>query len=507
MRCSSRLSLWLGYFVTGCLAVSSERNEPLTDPTATATATSAISGPMQSALDACVSRNGGEAVVGKPFNNGGGAAPHLWGNGLAVDRTGGSIGVNMCMLKANTTTAWNVRGAIRAAYLASGGPNGMAGYPTEDEGPRVAGGFARQTFEGGEFRHTAGRYVFEPAGPKAATEVFPISCPPTGFSPSKTSGPLVIDGKSDVVISGVKISNPSGSCISVRGGSRNVRIENSEIGPCYKYGVAVLDSTSVTVSNNYIHDVMGNAVHIEKGALVEARSNCLQRAMSGVFVQDSRVIAIERNSIRNVKRLRSGDAPEATLKELEALYRGQAVQFNRVNDGGNRIACNLAQNDPGLSNAEDAFNVHTSNGTSQAPIDVVGNRVFGGGPSKTGGGVLIGDGGGSYQVLRGNVGSNPGQYGIAIAGGSHMSMYGNTVFGAAQPNFTNVGMYIWKASEITPTCDDVNIAGNRIKYFSGDGKENPFWDGKNCSNVKIGANDLHASIGAEVIDTIPAECR
>jgi Right handed beta helix region len=499
MKCARRF-FWFAYLGlgAGCFAADAGR-EPIGNNAAAATA--------ESALDDCLARNGGEAALGKPFNNGGGTAPHRWGNGLTVDRNGGTVGLNMCMLKTNGATAWNVRGAIRGAYLAMGGPNGTAGHPLEDEGVRTPGGFAQQRFEGGTFRHTAGRYVFEAAGPKAATEAFPISCPPAGFAPVTNSGPIVLDGKSDVVISGVKISNPSGACITIRGGSRNIRIENSEIGPCYKYGVAVLDASQVTVSNNYIHDVFGNGVHIERAALVQALGNCVQRTVAGVLAQDARVISVERNSIRNVKRLQVGDAPEGTLKELEALYRGQAVQFNRVSDGGNRIACNLVQNDPGASNAEDAINVHTSNGTAQAPIDVVGNRVQGGGPSKTGGGVLIGDGGGSYQVSRGNIGSNPGQYGIAIAGGSHMAMYGNTVFGAAQPGFTNVGMYIWKASTITPTCDDLNVAGNRVKYFRGDGVENPFWDGKNCTNVKLGSNDLHATIGAEVIDTVPSECR
>ncbi len=496
-------SAWvlMSYLCVACADATPEGAEPFETNASLATAT------PQPALDTCLSRNGGDVALGKPVNNGGGALPHAWGNGIVVDRNGGSVGANLCMQKTGASTAWNVRGAIREAYIAAGGPRGAAGYPLEDEGSRSAGGFARQRFEGGEFRHTAGRYVFEPAGPKAATESFPVACPPPGFVASKSSGPIVIDGKNDVVISGVKISNPSGPCITIRGGSRSVRVENSEIGPCYKYGVAVLDATQVSVSNNYIHDIVGNGVHVERAASVESRGNCIQRTVSAVFAQDSRFISVDRNSIRNVKRLKVGDLTDAALQEIEGLYRGQAVQFNRVSDGGSRIACNLVQNDVGLSNAEDAFNVHASNGTAQAPIDLAGNRVLGGGPSKTGGGFLIGDGGGSNQVSRGNIGVNPGQYGVAIAGGSHMSMYGNVIFGTAQPNFTNVGMYVWRASGVTPTCDDLTVGGNRIKYFSGNGQENPFWDGKNCTGAKIATNDLHAAIGADVIDTIPAECR
>src|SRR6478609_6108126 len=47
----------------------------------------------------------------------------------------------------------------------------------------------------------------------------------------KKSEPLVIDGKSDLTISGLEIANPRGNGITIRN-SKRIRIEGCKIGPC-----------------------------------------------------------------------------------------------------------------------------------------------------------------------------------------------------------------------------------------------------------------------------------
>jgi len=67
--------------------------------------------------------------------------------------------------------------------------------------------------------------------------------------------------------------------------------------------------------------------------------------------------------------------------------------------------------------------------TSQGIKFVRGNWIRGGGPSTSGGGINIGDYGGSYQITENNILVNPGQYGIGISGGNNMIMRNNKVYG------------------------------------------------------------------------------
>jgi hypothetical protein len=96
--------------------------------------------------------------------------------------------------------------------------------------------------------------------------------------------------------------------------------------------------------------------------------------------------------------------------------RGQFVQFDHGSGAGNEIAWNRGVDEEGASNAEDIVNMFMSNGTVDRPINIHNNCFSGGGPSQSGGGILLGDGGGSYQIAQDNVLINPGQYGVAIAG-------------------------------------------------------------------------------------------
>lgn len=47
----------------------------------------------------------------------------------------------------------------------------------------------------------------------------------------------------------------------------------------------------------------------------------------------------------------------------------------------------------------DAINLYKSNGIAGDPIQVIGNRIRGGGPSTSGGGIMTGDQGGSYILV------------------------------------------------------------------------------------------------------------
>ena len=59
----------------------------------------------------------------------------------------------------------------------------------------------------------------------------------------------------------------------------------------------------------------------------------------------------------------------------------------------------------------------------------------------SGGGIMLGDDGGAYEVAERNVLVDPGQYGIGVASGNNMTVRDNRIYGRKQ-DFTNVGIYV-----------------------------------------------------------------
>jgi nitrous oxidase accessory protein NosD len=274
----------------------------------------------------------------------------------------------------------------------------------------------------------------------------------------KKAEPLVIDGKADLTISGLDIANPKGNGITIRN-SKRIRIENCKIGQCNGEAVNIYACDGVTVSGNRFEAVS-----------------------TGVYALESRRIEVIRNRCLDVR----GPFP-----------RGQLAQFDKVTGGGNRINQNVALNVLGKSSPEDVINIYKSSGTPDDPIQVIGNKIRGGGPSDSGGGIMTGDGGGAYIVVRGNILVDPGQYGIAIAGGHHIQILGNKVFGKGQP-FTNVGIYVWNQSK-APS-DGHTVKGNQVRWFNKAGIENPCWDAKNCGTVAgWDSNDWHADLHDQIL--------
>jgi predicted small lipoprotein YifL len=300
------------------------------------------------------------------------------------------------------------------------------------------------------------------------------------------SGPIVINGENDVVISGMHISNPNGSCIKIINGATNIIVENSEIGPCGENGIDILsESNNITIRNNYIHDTLGEGVYTYLAELIKIKYNQIERTAGGVYAVSSKQIDTSYNKIRNVQ----GPFP-----------RGQLIQYAFVKGGGNRITYNIGINEPGVSAPQDAINLYKSRGLPDDQMIVSNNVIIGGGPSVSGGGILLGDGGttSSYQVARDNILVNPGMYGVGIAGGHHNQLLNNTVYGKQQ-SFTNVGVYVW--DQYDSNCADNTVRGNRVNYTNKDGQKNHRWDGGNCGTINGWSdNEWGAPIGEEIAD-------
>jgi parallel beta-helix repeat protein len=177
--------------------------------------------------------------------------------------------------------------------------------------------------------------------------------------------------------------------------------------------------------------------------------------------------------------------------------RGQFVQFNNVNGGYNQINGNICENILGQSNPEDAISLFQCYGVAGNPIRVNGNVIRGGGPSTSGGGIMLGDSGGAYIVADGNMLVNPGQYGMAISGGSNNSITNNIVYGASQ-SFTNIGMYV-AAFGSFPIVNST-VSGNRVKFYNAAGVLNGAWVGPGVTTpAGWSTNDWDANIDATIL--------
>lgn len=269
----------------------------------------------------------------------------------------------------------------------------------------------------------------------------------TGFfvlmgSHSAKGETLVINGMSDVVISSKQFTNPQGNCIEILN-SKNITIEKNIIRNCGGEGIAMENSTNVAILANQIEEVR-----------------------TGVYAATSTAIRVENNTFKNVK----GPMP-----------RGQFVQFNKVRGGGNRINSNRGVNVRGQSNPEDMISLFQSCGTALDPIQVNGNTLEGGGPSKSGSGIMTGDSGGCYIRVKDNVLINPGNVGIGIAGGTNIEVLHNTVY-SEQTDVSNVGIYVWNVA--SPECHSHTVRDNMVKWTNKDGKLNPAWNAGTCGAIK-----------------------
>ncbi|MFC7690417.1 right-handed parallel beta-helix repeat-containing protein [Paeniroseomonas aquatica] len=277
------------------------------------------------------------------------------------------------------------------------------------------------------------------------------------------------------------------ACLVVAG-QRDVVIENRTIGPCGGYGIVVTGSERVTIRNVALRDTGDIAVYILGSRDIEVSGNRVRNALSGIFAQDSTGVRVRCNRLEDMR----GPVP-----------RGQFVQFDSVHGGGNAISCNHGRNRPGAGDPEDAISLYKSHGLPDSPIRVEGNVIIGGGPSRSGGGIMLGDAGGSHAVAHRNILVDPGQYGIAVASGEHMAITENRIL-ARRQDFTNVGISVW--NQYPTPCGDITVRGNAVSWISRSGAANPSGTPV-CGPVQgLGQNRLAASLSPAMAEDLPPDC-
>lgn len=262
------------------------------------------------------------------------------------------------------------------------------------------------------------------------------------------------------------LTNPDGPCLSIKE-MTEITIENLRIGPCGGHGIDVFASRNIVIRNVTIEQTRGSGILVLNSRNVAIERNAIDDAISSVSVQGSQGVVVRCNRLRNPR----GPIP-----------RGQFVQFGQVYGTGNVISCNVGVNEPGKGQPEDAISIYKSSGTVQSPILVERNTIVGGGPSPSGGGIMLGDGGGSYLVARDNILEDPGQYGIGVAGEHDIEVSGNVVVARSQP-FTNVGISVWRQDP--PECRNIVVKNNLVHWIAARGGPNPWWKGPGyCRKVE-----------------------
>ena len=291
-----------------------------------------------------------------------------------------------------------------------------------------------------------------------------------------------IIARSGDVITGKSISNPNGPCIIVNQ-VKHVTITGNQIGPCgtdprYEVGISVNQSNDI--------QIIGNTFKAVSSALYATSSQLGQLLFEG-------------NQATEIR----GPAP-----------RGQLVQLNQYSGPHIVIRCNVSDqaiggyiNQDGKGGPEDHINIYKSSGTLNSPIQILDNKLRGGG-SKSGGGILAVDGGdGANVLIEGNTLVDAGQYGIGIPAGENIIVKHNRIF-ANSHTWTNVGIYVWNQYAGT-ACSRTEISGNQVNYRNQKGLPNPYWNSGNCGKVSITEpNRLQdTSITQAIWNESPSACK
>jgi len=286
----------------------------------------------------------------------------------------------------------------------------------------------------------------------------------------KKSGVIQHTRQSNFVIEGLEFSGTQGDIISLYA-CENVIIRNNKFLSSNNIGIYLTDCKNITIIDNSFDNV--------RTALRAHRSETVKFDYNDVFNLGG-LLALSDNTIN-----------------------GFAALFDKVTGSGNSISYNAIENIFGDSSPGDIINVNQSNGTLQSPIIVKGNWIRGGGPSPNGGGILLGDIGGSYQIAEDNILVDPGQYGIGIAGGHNMTVRNNKIY-AKKQYFTNVALYATNYYENEfGKSHTIRMENNIVNYTNSNGVSGQsWWIGDNMKPVAgIETNKYDKNLTASILPT------
>lgn len=289
----------------------------------------------------------------------------------------------------------------------------------------------------------------------------PVIVPSTGYLSLPLSSAKTISGQANQII-------------------ENLRFENTTTQSLY-----ISNSSNITIRNCFFNKSAAEAIVVENSKNITIEKCLFNGVTTGVYAASSQAIKVANNQFVNV-RMRADNSS-----------RGQFVQFNNVTGAGNEISGNNGENFTGESNPEDMISLFKCYGTSTSPILVKDNKGKGGGPSLSGGGIVCGDYGGDYIHIENNQLVNPGNYGIAIAGGNYNILNNNRVYSDFH-SYNNAGVIIW--GQQGAACSNVRYTNNRINWPYKLGGQNNLYNNGNCGAVLNTGNVYNETLAVMMPD-------
>lgn len=238
-----------------------------------------------------------------------------------------------------------------------------------------------------------------------------------------------------------------------------------------------------------VYGVKNVGLYIFNSNNITARNSYYENVASGVLVLNSETVKVDSNQFRN----------------MQGLYpRGSFVQFASVTGPNCSISYNKGENFDGKSSTRNMIDVITSYGTAGNPIQVNFNQLRANNPTNTdGGGIMLGDNQGDYQIASYNIIVSPGSYGVAIAGGKNNTLLSNKIFspphaGSASSSY---GVMVYNLTPVSGNCFNLNVRGNFINWFSDKyHRYNPIFNPGSCTSISgLALNILNANINASIL--------
>lgn len=230
--------------------------------------------------------------------------------------------------------------------------------------------------------------------------------------------------------------------------------------------IGLYDCENVIIRNNRFRLSNKRGIYLYNCKNVIIIDNTFENVHTALTASTSQGVKFEYNDVFNIG---------GSLSESSDNNNGFAVQFIGVTGSDNSVSYNVVENVFGESSPEDIINIYQSHGIKQSPIVIKSNWLRGGGPSLSGGGILLGDLGGSYQIAEDNILVDPGQYGIGIGGGNNMTLRNNKVYAKPQ-YFTNVAISIcnWSEKQSGPS-HSITVENNTVNYTNREGISGKSW--------------------------------
>ena len=251
------------------------------------------------------------------------------------------------------------------------------------------------------------------------------------------TAPINLYNKSNLTINGDSINGGTIPCIQLVG-CTNIHITHCRLQNTTSFGILISNCSNILVDSTDI-------TKVGTGVLAVGCPN------GGIRVQYNQILNTQ------------GPFPQ-----------GAGIQYSNVGGTYNRIQYNKIQNLQGQSNPEDAISVYKSNGSAADLIYVIGNWISGGGPSTTGSGITLGDGGGSNQCAEQNIVINSGNMGMQVAGGTNIQILNNKIYSSPFA-WSHQGLGCGNYSGLPSS--NITISGNQVKWYSGKASDLSYYPG------------------------------